>query len=90
MGDEKKVPYRKRIHAGAEAEDLADDSDRDNEASKDEEISLYGEDKFAKLKNYVIKQIDLLEEDEVEMIKFEFDAKINQMYFQCWKTQTAD
>jgi len=38
----------------------------------------------------MVKQIDMLEVDEIEMIKFEFDAKINQMYFQCWKTQTTD
>ena len=53
-------------------------------------MSQYGEDKFVKLKNYMVKQIDLLDEEEIEMIKFEFDANNNQMHFQCWKTQAAD
>ena len=49
-----------------------------------------GEDKFAKLKNYLIHQIDLLTEDEVEMVKFEYDANNKQLHFQVWKSQSAD
>ena len=33
---------------------------------------------------------DRLDEDEVEMIKFEFDANNKQLHFQVWKTQSAD
>lgn len=91
LGDEKKVNYRKRLDTDVDAEDLANDPEfgEENE-EEDDDITLYGEEKFARLKHYMVKQIDMLEVDEIEMIKFEFDAKINQMYFQCWKTQTTD
>ena len=91
LGDEKKVAYRKRLDTNAEQEDISGNpSDHNENEEEDDDITLYGEEKFARLKHYMTKQIDLLDEEEVEMIKFEFDAKINQMYFQCWKTQTAD
>ena len=91
IGGEKKVAFRKRIDTATEPDDLADDpSEGDDKEDDDEEISQYGEDKFLRLKNDLIHQIDLLSEDEVEMIKFEFDANNRQLYFQVWKTQSSD
>jgi hypothetical protein len=88
MGDEKKVAYRKRLDSAVEQDDLS--GNPSEEDGEDDEMTLYGEEKFIRLKNYLLHQIDLLDEDEVEMIKFEFDANNKQLHFQVWKTQSAD
>jgi hypothetical protein len=86
MGDEKKVLYRKQEPSSGSISPAKNVTEGSHHDSDDEsEITLYGEEKFTKLKKYMIKQIDLLEEEEIKQIKFEYDAEVDMMHFQCWK-----